>query len=160
MFGILLDFVLPCTTAKTILQRYTMLCHAEAYRWNHPLSDQLPGEHTDGTIPTPWAAYRWNHPLPYQLSVKHTDGTTPFQINSKGSIQMEPSQLPGVHTGGTTPPRSTLCRAYRCGIPILQFLFTCHYTYTHLLKADRSLVVGYIQTVHMLSFLCTNHIHP
>ena len=47
---------------------------------------------------TPWGAYRWNHPLPDELPGEHVGGATLSQINSLDSIQVEPplpDQLPG-----------------------------------------------------------------
>ena len=90
-----------------------------AYRRSHPLSDQLPGEHTEGTNLTqinplgriqeeppsqinslgsiqeeppplrltPSGECRWSHPLLDELPGEHTEGTSLTQINYIGSIQ-------------------------------------------------------------------------
>ena len=62
------------------------------------------------------------------------------------------------------PPKSTPWGVYRSTSTFsavylfLQSHLCCHHSYTHSHKADRSPVVGNILTVHMLPFMCTNHI--
>ena len=58
-----------------------------------------------------------------------------------------PDQLPGHHTG---------LHRILCSIPSNNHPQCCH-TYTYSLIVDRSTVVGHVLTVHMCSFMCTNH---
>ena len=62
-----------------------------------------------------------------------------------------PDQLPGEHTGRMP---QVVRRSY-----LYNHLDCCHsHTYSHMVTADRSTVVGHVPTVHMCSFMCTNHI--
>ena len=62
-----------------------------------------------------------------------------------------PDQLPGEHTGymPQAARRSSWYNRLHC----------CHsHTHSHMVTADRSMVVGYVPTVHTCSFMCTSHI--
>ena len=62
-----------------------------------------------------------------------------------------PDQLPGEHTGHMPQAahRSSWYNRLHC----------CHsHTHSHVVTADRSMVVGHVPTVHTCSFMCTNHI--
>ena len=64
-------------------------------------------------------------------------GATPYPINSLGSIQV--------------------CHLILSNTSF-SFGLSMQHSFTHSLMADRSIVVGHIQTVHMHSFMCTSHI--
>ena len=71
-------------------------------------------------------------------------------VSMRGSHPL-PDQLPGEHTGRMP---QVVCRSssYSC-------LHCCHsHTHSHMVTADRSIVVGHVPTVHMCSFMCTNNI--
>ena len=61
-------------------------------------------------------------------------------------------------------PRSTPWGAYR-STRLMQhrsFLYNClqcchSHIHSHMVIVDRSMVVGHVQTVHICSFMCTNH---
>ena len=62
-----------------------------------------------------------------------------------------PDQLPGEHTGRM--PQAA------CRSSWYNRLHCCHsHTHSHMVTADRSMVVGHVPTVHKCSFMCTNHI--
>ena len=62
-----------------------------------------------------------------------------------------PDQLPGEHTG-CMPQAVHRSSTYSC-------LHCCHsHTHSHMVTADRSIVVGHVPMVHTCSFMCTNHI--
>ena len=62
-----------------------------------------------------------------------------------------PDQLPGEHTG-CMPRAAHRSSWYNC-------LHCCHsHTHSHMVTADRSMVVVHVPMVHTCSFMCTNHI--